>query len=126
MNIQDLTTKYNQLMSNCQHMQKQIKHLRKDVKERDQTISSLKKDMEIVKQNETIKKDFVIPVCPEIKPKKYKTRGLSLVTDWCVLEDCNQPECHHCFPVKGCERHRYCIDNGRFKEIPLEYATDSD
>ncbi|VVU95068.1 GDP-mannose 4,6 dehydratase [seawater metagenome] len=36
---------------------------------------------------------------------------------WCVLEDCNHPECHHCFPVKNCSKnHPECI-NGTCPEI---------
>ena len=36
---------------------------------------------------------------------------------WCVLGDCNQPQCHHCFPVKNCsENHSYCKENGTCEE----------
>lgn len=28
---------------------------------------------------------------------------------WCILADCNQLQCHHCFPVINCsENHCFC------------------
>ena len=42
-----------------------------------------------------------------------------MITEWCVLGDCNQPECHHCFPVKDCKKHQECIKNGTCKFIPI-------
>ena len=39
-------------------------------------------------------------------------------TIFCVLQDCNKQECHHCFPVTNCsENHEYCNLNGCCKEI---------
>ena len=39
---------------------------------------------------------------------EYKVRnydGYSIqVSEWCVLGDCLQPECHNCYPVKDCEK----------------------
>lgn len=46
-------------------------------------------------------------------------RGFFMITEWCILGDCNQPECHHCFPVKGCKKHDECIKNGTCKYIPV-------
>ena len=46
-------------------------------------------------------------------------RGLFVITEWCVLGDCNQPECHHCYHVKGCKKHQECIDNGTCTFIPI-------
>ena len=41
--------------------------------------------------------------------KYYKT--------WCVLEDCNRPNCHHCFPIKNCiYEHEYCKKVGECTE----------
>ena len=34
---------------------------------------------------------------------KFPLRGYFMITEWCVLGDCMQPECHHCFPVNKCE-----------------------
>lgn len=31
---------------------------------------------------------------------------------FCVLGDCNQSNCHHCFPVKNCKDHKICIEEG--------------
>ena len=29
---------------------------------------------------------------------------------FCCLGDCNQEECHHCFPVENCSmNHDYCL-----------------
>ena len=50
---------------------------------------------------------------------KIPYRGFFMITDWCVLGDCNQPECHHCFPVKNCKKHQECIKNGTCKFIPI-------
>ena len=36
-------------------------------------------------------------------------RGMFRITEWCVLGDCSQPECHHCFPVVNCTKHKLCI-----------------
>ena len=46
-------------------------------------------------------------------------RGFFMITEWCVLGDCMQPECHHCFPVKNCKKHQLCIDEGTCKLIPI-------
>jgi hypothetical protein len=50
----------------------------------------------------------------------FPYRGCFLVTEYCVLGDCSQPECHHCFPVKNCKKHKICEINGtcQFIEIP--------
>ena len=42
-----------------------------------------------------------------------------MITEWCVLGDCMQPECHHCYPVKNCKKHQLCIDDGTCKYIPI-------
>ena len=43
---------------------------------------------------------------------EYKVRnygGYSIqVSEWCVLGDCLQSECHNCYPVKYCEKHELC------------------
>ena len=46
------------------------------------------------------------------KKKPYRDYGLIkiLISEWCILGDCNQPECHHCFPVKNCKKHNLCIN----------------
>ena len=37
---------------------------------------------------------------------------------FCILEDCNKEECHHCFPVKHCSyKHAFCKQNGCVREI---------
>lgn len=46
-------------------------------------------------------------------------RGFFRITEWCVLGDCNQPECHHCFPVKDCKKHELCQKEGTCKYIPI-------
>lgn len=38
---------------------------------------------------------------------------------YCVLEDCNRPNCHHCFPVKNCREHKICLDEGQFEEYGI-------
>ena len=35
---------------------------------------------------------------------------------YCVLEDCNRPSCHNCFPVTNCLEHEKCINYGQFVE----------
>jgi len=42
-----------------------------------------------------------------------------IITELCVLGDCYQPECHHCFPVKDCKKHKLCITDGTCKFIPI-------
>tara|TARA_B100000035_G_C20510911_1_gene341102 strand:+ start:162 stop:347 length:186 start_codon:yes stop_codon:yes gene_type:complete len=39
--------------------------------------------------------------------------------NYCVLEDCNKEECHHCFPVKGCQMHQICIERGIFEDMNI-------
>ena len=127
MNIQDLFKKYNELVEKCDSLQKQVKHLRKNNKEINKTMSNLCKDMKIIKNNKILKTDFdneIVP-CPK-SHKPIKTRGMFIITDWCVLADCNQPECHNCFPVKSCEKHDYCIDHGKYKYIPIYSESESD
>jgi len=46
-------------------------------------------------------------------------RGMFLITDWCVLGDCMQPECHHCYPVKNCKKHDLCLKEGTCSYIPI-------
>jgi len=37
---------------------------------------------------------------------------------WCVLGDCSQNQCHHCFPVRNCsKKHSYCAENECCDEI---------
>jgi len=37
---------------------------------------------------------------------------------YCVLGDCSQEQCHHCFPVKNCsQNHEYCAKEGICDEI---------
>lgn len=42
-----------------------------------------------------------------------------IITEWCILEDCNQPECHNCYPVLNCNKHKKCIKEGICKFIPI-------
>ena len=49
----------------------------------------------------------------------YPKRGLFIITEWCVLGDCTQPECHNCFPVKDCPKHDLCKKEGIHKLIPV-------
>lgn len=46
-------------------------------------------------------------------------RGIFMITEWCVLGDCMQPECHHCYPVKNCKKHDLCRNEGTCKFIPI-------
>ena len=59
----------------------------------------------------------------ESKKKYPKVRdygGYSIqVTEWCVLGDCMQPECHHCFPIKKCEKHELCKEEGECELIKI-------
>ena len=49
---------------------------------------------------------------------EYKVRnygGYSIqVSEWCVLGDCLQPECHNCYPVKDCEKHEVCVKEDKW------------
>jgi len=36
---------------------------------------------------------------------------------YCVLEDCNNEFCHHCFPVKNCKLHKICIEKGQLEDM---------
>ena len=39
-------------------------------------------------------------------------------TGWCILGDCWQLPCHHCFPVKNCSKnHDFCRQYGESEEI---------
>jgi len=51
----------------------------------------------------------------------YRTNGFIsfLISEWCVLGDCMQAECHHCFPVKDCKKHDICKIDGTCKYIPI-------
>ena len=43
---------------------------------------------------------------------------------FCVLEDCNKEECHHCFPVKNCSfKHDFCKENACCNEIDITKRT---
>ena len=43
---------------------------------------------------------------------------------FCVLGDCNNYSCHHCYPVKNCSLgHPYCIKNGSLTEIKFVLVT---
>jgi len=46
-------------------------------------------------------------------------RGMFMIREWCVLGDCSQPECHHCFPVINCKKHKLCIEEGTCPLIPI-------
>ena len=40
------------------------------------------------------------------------------MSNWCILGDCSQQSCHHCYPVIDCKySHSYCIKNGCCIEI---------
>ena len=40
----------------------------------------------------------------------------------CVLEDCNLPKCHNCFPVKNCRCNHYkCI---KYLKKLIKYQID--
>lgn len=47
------------------------------------------------------------------------TRGGFMITEYCILGDCSQPECHHCFPVKDCSKHHICITEGTCELIEI-------
>lgn len=32
------------------------------------------------------------------------------MSDYCQTNDCEDPECHRCWPRKGCEDHSKCIE----------------
>ena len=51
-------------------------------------------------------------------------RGIFMITDWCILGDCSQPECHHCFPVKNCQIHDLCKKEGKCDFIPVPNIKD--
>ena len=41
-----------------------------------------------------------------------------MVNTWCILGDCSQLQCHHCFPVANCSlNHDFCQKNGCCDEI---------
>jgi len=45
------------------------------------------------------------------------------ITEWCSLGDCNQNECHNCFPVKNCIKHSFCVKHGCCSLIPIPVHT---
>lgn len=47
---------------------------------------------------------------------KNKILNYAYAPMFCVLEDCDRPNCHHCFPVKNCKEHHKCINEGQFQE----------
>ena len=51
----------------------------------------------------------------------YRQIGLIsfIISEWCVLGDCYQPECHHCFPVKDCKKHDNCVKDGTCKLLSI-------
>ena len=49
----------------------------------------------------------------------FPYRGCFLISEYCVLGDCSQIECHHCFPVKNCPKHKICIEQGTCSFIPI-------
>jgi len=114
---QDLLNKINNLESKIEHMGKQIQQLTKDN-------NKLKRDLD-KKNQKNLKRDLDIKSQKE-KNRPFKKRGLFLLTEWCVLQDCNQPECHNCFPVKNCKKHEYCINEGRFEHIAIYSDSNSD
>ena len=46
----------------------------------------------------------------------YKIVNYIYKPSYCVLEDCNRPNCHNCFPVLSCSEHEKCINYGQFIE----------
>ena len=46
-------------------------------------------------------------------------RNCFMITEYCMLGDCSQIECHHCFPVKDCKKHNICLTEGTCKFIPI-------
>ncbi len=46
---------------------------------------------------------------------------------YCLLGDCSQPHCHHCFPVRNCAHHVICKEHGICSPIenvaPVEDVT---
>ena len=36
---------------------------------------------------------------------------------YCVLGDCYKECCHHCFPIKGCNKHEICKVEGQFEPM---------
>ena len=36
---------------------------------------------------------------------------------WCETNDCENPDCHRCFPRDGCIAHEKCEDYTRFSQI---------
>ena len=45
---------------------------------------------------------------------------------WCILADCNQLQCHHCFPVINCsENHCFCNLYGCCIEIKANPQSDN-
>ena len=40
------------------------------------------------------------------------------MNDWCILGDCSNMYCHHCFPVRNCSKgHDYCKKKGLCTEL---------
>lgn len=58
------------------------------------------------------------------KPQNQKKTAnyiMKMTIEWCILGDCNQPSCHHCFPVKNCSKnHTFCKKYGCCEEIFLK------
>ena len=45
---------------------------------------------------------------------------------WCILGDCNQLQCHHCFPVINCSKnHIFCKLYGCCEEIKANPQSDN-
>jgi hypothetical protein len=49
-----------------------------------------------------------------------KRNGIFIISEFCILGDCSQKECHNCFPVKGCKKHIICIEEGTCSFIPIK------
>ena len=67
---------------------------------------------------------IIYSIMEKSKEKKFIIRDFGslkiYVTEWCVLGDCMQPECNHCYPVKDCKKHELCIKEGTCKLIPIK------
>ena len=53
-------------------------------------------------------------------PYRWNDHIRIYVSEWCILEDCMQAECHNCFPVKHCKKHEKCEKEGQFKLLPIQ------
>lgn len=103
---------------------KKYKELEKKYNDLSNELLSVKNNMDKLKtqidniENNTYKTDI------DSLKSKPKIRNGFMVTDWCILQDCNQPECHNCFPVKGCSEHDLCKTDGCCAPIPIRSDTN--